>query len=265
MKKMFLLILLLLTSVTLASSKSITNDELNAFINKNSLNYDDLKEYLNLRNFQLNDYFELEALRVNNHYNYLETINYFHYNSIKPAVLYNTNLILVNKKFYLDKFYIPKNLIAIPETINHANENIIIQTIVLENYLDMIISLKLGNLALFSGYRDYYKQEALYNYYQDDNYSAKPGFSEHQTGLAIDVSRKDIGLTTLFKDTHEYQVLIKNCHNYGFILRYPDNKQNQTGYYYEPWHFRYVGKIHAKYIMENNLTLEEYLYANFEF
>lgn len=249
----------------LLSSSIQKPSEVTAFVTKHNLDYEKVKPYLDFKNFQLNDFFKLESLRIHNNYNYIEAINYYHYNSIKPARFNNTYLILVNKQFYLDKGYIPTNLTAIPETINHANENIMINHVVLSQYNKMITELSLNNLFLFSGYRDYNKQEILFNYYKDNNYSAKPGFSEHQTGLAIDVSRKDIGLTNLFADTYEYLLLINNCHRYGFILRYPENKQDQTGYFYEPWHFRYVGKIHAQYIFKHNLTLEEYLYANFEF
>ena len=266
MKKIYLITLLSICSISLFSSSKPQETELFMFISKHNVQYDEIEPYLTFKNhLKKNDFFDLEPLRLQKDYSHIETMNHYHYNQIKPAPFFNTNLILVNKQFYLNKDFIPSNLIVIPDTLNHANDNIMIQTLVLTQYSNMVSDLKLDDLYLFSGYRDYYKQEALYRYYQDDNYSAKPGFSEHQTGLAVDISRKDIGLTSLFKDTYEYQVLIKNCFKYGFILRYPENKQNHTGYYYEPWHFRYVGKIHAKYIMNNNLTLEEYLYANFEF
>lgn len=264
MKKLILIIDLILCSLLLSSSK-INDDEVSVFLNNNNLSYEDLKPYLFFNTFKLEDFFILEDLRVNNNYSYLETINYYYHQETKPALFKNTNLVLVNKRFYLDKDYIPLNIVAIPETINQANVNIMISRIVLDAYINMITDLHLKDLYIFSGYRDYQKQKILYDYYNDDNYSAKPGFSEHQTGLALDLSRKDIGLTDLFKTSYEYKVLLANCHKYGFIIRYPEGKTLQTGYAFEPWHFRYVGKIHATYIMENNLTLEEYLYANFEF
>ncbi|MBQ2758231.1 MAG: M15 family metallopeptidase [Clostridia bacterium] len=126
------------------------------------------------------------------------------------------------------------------------------------------------SLTVCSGFRSYETQKNLYNKYCEkdgkalaDTYSARPGHSEHQTGLAIDVN----SVKQSFKDTPEGKWLKENCHKYGFILRYPEDKQSVTGYSYEPWHIRYVGKTAAKDIYESGLCLEEYLgiksvYAN---
>jgi len=84
---------------------------------------------------------------------------------------------------------------------------------------------------------------------------AKPGYSEHQSGLAYDIKEKNTDST----DSEAYKWLLTNCADYGFILRYPKNKEDITGYAYEPWHFRYVGFEAAEAIMSNKLTLEEYL------
>ena len=91
--------------------------------------------------------------------------------------------------------------------------------------------------------------------------SATPGQSEHQTGLAMDVTSPEIDfkLTTEFEKTREGKWVLENAHKYGFIIRYPKGKEAITGYDYEPWHLRYVGKEHAAYMKEHNLTLEEYL------
>lgn len=90
--------------------------------------------------------------------------------------------------------------------------------------------------------------------------SAIPGYSEHHTGLAVDIVSKSYkGLDRKQAQTAEFKWLEKNCHKYGFILRYPVDKYDITGIDYEPWHFRYVGESVAKYITENDLTLEEYL------
>ena len=80
-----------------------------------------------------------------------------------------------------------------------------------------------------------------------DKSSARPGASEHQTGLAFDLNT----ITTSFKDTAEGKWVNQNCFNYGYIIRYPENKTNETGYIFEPWHIRYVGNI-ANYIYNNN-------------
>lgn len=117
-------------------------------------------------------------------------------------------------------------------------------------------------LTVCSGFRSYETQKGLYEKYckKDgkelaDTYSARPGHSEHQTGLAIDVN----SVKQSFANTPEGKWLKENCHKYGFILRYTEDKQSKTGYSYEPWHIRYVGKAAAKDIYESGLCLEEYL------
>ena len=128
----------------------------------------------------------------------------------------------------------------------------------------MINDLELYNLYIYSGFRSYDRQEEIYNNAIDKNYVAKQGHSEHQTGLVLDVSTITHGLTDNFQYSMEYQLLKEKCMNYGFIIRYPENKENITGYYFEPWHLRYVGKSAAVYITTNCLTLEEYLFKNIE-
>lgn len=123
-------------------------------------------------------------------------------------------------------------------------------------------------LNAFSTYRSYWSQNRLYenyvsNYGQDptDTFSAKPGFSEHQTGLAFDIGGVDRSLWAEenFKYTAEAEWLKNNCTKYGFILRYPEGKEWKTGYMHESWHFRYVGVEHSKNFENSDLTLEEYL------
>lgn len=117
------------------------------------------------------------------------------------------------------------------------------------------------NLYIVSGYRSYDTQKRIYNNYvaKDgkalaDTYSARPGTSEHQTGLAMDLN----SLSSSFGNTREGKWLEKNCHKYGFIIRYPKGKQNVTGYVYEPWHVRYIGVEKATKIYKSGLCLEEY-------
>ena len=115
-----------------------------------------------------------------------------------------------------------------------------------------------------SAYRSYQRQEIIYTRYltQDsqasvDTYSARPGFSEHQTALALDINAAS--LSSHFENTPAYAWLVENCAQYGFILRYPQDKEDITGYCFEPWHYRYVGTEVALACMEQGLTLEEYL------
>ena len=126
------------------------------------------------------------------------------------------------------------------------------------------------NLWIASGFRSYAQQKTLYDNYvardgkaAADTYSARPGHSEHQTGLAFDINNP----SSSFNGTKEAQWIAKNCANYGFIVRFPKGKESSTGFMYESWHVRYVGKTLAKKITASGLSLEEYLgitsqYAN---
>ena len=125
------------------------------------------------------------------------------------------------------------------------------------------------DLVAFSGYRSFEYQTTLYDNYVKrdgqaaaDRYSARPGYSEHQTGLAFDIGergKEDVWLTEEFGETPAGQWLFTHAQEYGFILRFPQNKEEITGYMYESWHYRYVGKEVAKEITKKNITLEEYL------
>ncbi|HEY9569381.1 MAG TPA: M15 family metallopeptidase [Metalysinibacillus sp.] len=127
-------------------------------------------------------------------------------------------------------------------------------------------------LSAFSGYRSYDYQTTLYDNYvardgkdAADRYSARPGYSEHQTGLVYDVGevgREDIWLTEQFGESEAGIWIRDNAHKYGFIMRYPKGKEDITGYMYESWHFRYVGEDVATKIAKANSTLEEYLEIN---
>ena len=122
---------------------------------------------------------------------------------------------------------------------------------------EMRAAAKKENIYLMVGsaYRTAAEQEQLFNEL-GSSVAAQPGYSEHQTGLAIDFSYS--GLSD--EETNRmWNWLADNAYKYGFILRYPKDKENITGFPYEPWHFRYVGKVPAKAIFEQDLTLEEYL------
>lgn len=117
-------------------------------------------------------------------------------------------------------------------------------------------------IFVVSGFRSYDYQSQLYESYvaeygqeDSDRFSARPGHSEHQTGLAFDVNTIDDS----FADTKEYEWLKAHAHEYGFIIRYPEGKESITGYKFEPWHIRYLGKELAKDVHDSGLTLEEYL------
>ena len=170
--------------------------------------------------------------------------------------------LLVNKTNFLDKDYVPNNLV---DSLSKYKDNILLEEKALESFRRMQMDAKVSGyfIDIMSGYRSYDYQLGLYNNLIKEkgfNYAlrviAKPGCSEHQTGLAIDFC--------VYKDNKcyiEYELenlsetnwVNNNAHKYGFILRYPKDKEQITGYNYEPWHLRYVGNI-ASYIYNNNLN-----------
>lgn len=122
-----------------------------------------------------------------------------------------------------------------------------------------------------SGYRSYRTQELTYNGYvksygqeEADKFSAKAGQSEHQTGLAMDISSESVNflLEEDFGETVEGIWVAENAHRFGFIIRYPKGKEDVTGYLYEPWHIRYLGVDLATKVYESGLTLEQYFFDN---
>lgn len=123
-------------------------------------------------------------------------------------------------------------------------------------------------LVARSGYRSYNTQNSLYNNYVStkgklwaDNYSARPGHSEHQTGLAIDITSSTVSnsLSDSFGKTAEGKWVAQNAHRFGYILRYPQGRKSEVGYEYEPWHLRYVGVQVATEVYNKGLIYEDYI------
>lgn len=179
--------------------------------------------------------------------------------------------VFVNKEYGLPEDYIPSDLTEpnVTFSFNYSDEKRLLRkeaAHALENLFGA--ALEDGyKISGVSGYRSYKRQSSIYNRNLStkgadytNRYSAKPGFSEHQTGLSIDVSAASIGnrLSESFGDTEEGKWLAEHAHEYGFIIRYPKDKADITGYAYEPWHIRYLGVELATYLYENALTLEEY-------
>lgn len=180
----------------------------------------------------------------------------------------NKITIIVNKYNYLTRDYVPKNLESIP--LSYARSGMKLVNVAKDAYVEMAKAAEKQKLKLVvtSSYRDYEYQEDIYNRYVKsdgkeaaDTYSGRPGFSEHQTGLAVDLYNGK-KLYTEFENTKEFDWMQDNAYKYGFILRFPKDKDNITGYQYESWHYRYVGKEIAQYINEHDITYEEY-YAQF--
>ncbi|MEG1537065.1 MAG: D-alanyl-D-alanine carboxypeptidase family protein [Clostridiales bacterium] len=193
----------------------------------------------------------------------------------KPVSAYQ---ILVNKTYMLDASYAPDDLVPLSAYVRSA-AGIKMRKEAAEALGRMVDDLeKAGMRDIYanSAYRDYAKQKSLYTHkiatYTADGYQqeqaaalagqwvAAPGTSEHQTGLAVDFSTATLkyGLNNNFATTAVGKWLKENSWRYGFVLRYPKDKTDVTGYAWESWHFRYVGAPHAEYITANALTLDEY-------
>lgn len=179
-------------------------------------------------------------------------------------------LVLVNKHRKLPDSYIPENLVKpnVPFAYPKDKEKTLLRKDAAEALEDMFAAAKEEGLELtaVSGYRSYKRQESLHNTYVKrqgkaaaDNVSAIPGTSEHQTGLTMDISSKsaDYQLEPIFGETAEGKWVAEHAHEYGFIIRYLEDKTDVTEYAYEPWHLRYVGNPHATYLYKHHLTLEE--------
>lgn len=199
----------------------------------------------------------IAIVNVNRDYEYYE-------HDIESDVT-NNNLVIVNKYYTLSENYIPENLVSISSQYAYANNKITEEAN--NAYVLMWKAAKEAGYQLIvnSSYRDYKDQEDVYEsiklYKGDteaDKVAARPGHSEHQTGLAIDVFEINNQLTGTFKNSPAYTWLKNNAHLYGYIERYPEGKEYLTGYSFESWHWRYVGVEAAKIIYEENLTYDEY-------
>lgn len=175
--------------------------------------------------------------------------------------------VLVNKKNKLPDNYVPADLNLISKEYSVSKQHL--RNIAQINFEKMAKDIEKEGLKIIavSTYRDSEYQDKLFNNYVQEKgleyasmCSAKKGFSEHQTGLAVDIASSNLDYDN-FDKTEEFKWMKNHAHKYGFILRYPKDKVNITGYKYEPWHYRYVGDI-APYIYLNNLTLEEYKEIN---
>ncbi|WP_445491143.1 M15 family metallopeptidase [Niallia sp. 03133] len=206
------------------------------------------------------------------------TLDSAYFNEIKEVdgrnIIQNpTNIVsLVNKDFGLPDGYAPDDLARPNVAFSFGDQKIeksYLRQEAASGLEEMFKAAKADGVNLYavSGYRSFDRQTVLYDAEVQKVGKEKaiqavayPGNSEHQTGLAMDISSESSNflLSEEFGETKEGKWLKENAHRYGFILRYPKGKESVTGYEYEPWHFRYVGKKPANDIFENDWTLEEY-------
>ena len=254
----------------------LTPEEIDVLINKEEI-ITDLTHYITNQYFNIDNLDRYITYKNNNYnYNYEQVINYVNinldYDFYQKTIMIDDPsniLVLVNKYYKLDKNYVPSKLVSIIPQCS-IRSDILTIPIVKEAFEEMCTDMRSINLSIkvVSAYRSYETQQTLYNDYVAkngvavaDTFSARPGHSEHQTGLALDVYNTVLPFTD-FEKTLEFTWIKNNAHKYGFIIRYPFNKEHITGYKYEPWHLRYVGEEVATYIYENNITFDEYYVKN---
>lgn len=179
--------------------------------------------------------------------------------------------VIVNKQRSLPDDYEPSDLVEpnVPFSFDEWDEKRQLRQVAAEALESLFAQAEEDDITLraVSGYRSYARQNYLFNMYIETQgeeharrFSAVPGTSEHQTGLTMDVSAPSVGyaLDQSFGDTKEGIWLAENAHKHGFIIRYPQEKEDLTGYAYEPWHIRYVGKSIATEVYEQDIILEQY-------
>ncbi len=184
-------------------------------------------------------------------------------------------LILVNKENTVDGSFTPETLVKVKDARKDIELSVTAERALEAMFIEMR-ALGFKGVFVTSAYRSYNYQSSLFNTYINDEmgrglsyekakekvltYSAFPGTSEHHTGLSVDLMCDGmVELDESFADYPVYEWLLENAWKFGFVLRYPEDKTDVTGYTYEPWHYRFVGRYHAYVMKERDLTLEEYL------
>jgi len=187
-----------------------------------------------------------------------------YYTKAKKTDTSKKELMLVNKYNYLTKDYVPKDVKEV--SIQYAYDDRSAADKPYQEYKKMADAAKKEKISLVinSAYRSYDSQKSVYDEYESrfgedyaNDYAAHPGYSEHQTGYAFDIGKLGVALED-FEKTEEFKWLKQNAYKYGFILRYPKGKEEITGFKYESWHYRYVGKEVAKKITKEKITFDEY-------
>lgn len=233
-------------------------------INEPYFIYDNFYKYIQYHDNKEND--------VKNIRNTIEIVNTLrdseYYSLTLKTNIDDEYLMLVNKYYQLDENYVPNNLVTI--STQHSWGTLGSQkTIdyVYDAFIEMHNAAKEFGyyLMVSSSYRNYEKQETIYNDYKEsrgtkyaDSIAARPGYSEHQSGYALDIFEKNNYRQATFHESDVYNWLKDNSYKYGFILRYPSDLEDITGYSFESWHYRYVGKEVAKDVYQKNITFDEY-------
>ena len=224
----------------------------------NALNFipKNISRYVDYYNKNQNMTYDNIILNVN------MNLDYDFYSNVNTLHNYLDVTTLVNKYNKLPDNYEIDDLVTLDNEYSKKGEKV--REVIYNDLKKMFDEAKKDNINLnvISGFRTNEKQDTLFNNSIKKNgldhaliYSAKPGYSEHQLGLAIDIN----SVEESFKNTNEYKWLKNNSYKYGFIERYPEGKEKITGFGYEPWHYRYLGVDVATKIFTENITYEEYV------
>ena len=254
--------------------KKLTNNDLEYLltIEENS----DIISLVNDKYFiQTNFQKYLDFSKSNRDYNMRKVVEYVNigryndfYENTSPTDIKKEELMLVNKYHYLKEDYIPIDLVTISQSYSWGEKGSQKCTkVTYDAFLELWNAANQEGYYLMvnSSYRDFAKQTSIFEDYKNrygteyaENYAAHPGYSEHQTGYALDIVDKNYTSKDSFTNSPSFNWLKDNAYKYGFILRYPSDKEDVTGTNFESWHYRYVGNEVAKYIYENNITFDEY-------
>lgn len=262
---------------TLEESKLIINklnDENESyFVNNKKNNY--IIDLLNEKYFLEKNLYEYLEYKVDNkkksYYDIVAIVNvgankdWYDSKKVKETDLSKGNLMLVNKFNYLNEDYEPIEITNIDLSYSYSGNKVSKETN--DAYIEMAVAAKEDGIQLManSTYRTYQRQDEIYKdfYYSKgvsyaDKYAARAGYSEHQTGLAIDIFTSGSSTTSNFEESDAFKWLSANAYKYGFILRYPKDKEYLTGYEYESWHYRYLGVETATKVYQEGITYDEY-------
>ena len=169
----------------------------------------------------------------------------------------NNQLLLINSEHEAPSG-ITDGFVNVLDYVSTLNANILMNKdalVMLKEMFGSAAGIGYDEFRVTEGYRTYEYQQTLYDSAVDKSYVSPPGRSEHHTGLAADISYSGVNIANSKQGTW----LAENSYKYGFILRYPQDKEHITNISYEPWHFRFVGLPHAYFCFENNLCMEEYI------
>lgn len=246
------------------------NEFISSFVQEKYFIFENLDKYLTRVVTKDQDFFKYKGIDGYEYDSIVSSVNTRSvdtpYENPTASRLDDTYEVLVNKYNYLPDDYMPDDLVDIPIKYYYGDK----KKIRSEAYDAFVEMWNAANeegiyLIVVSAFRNAQDQSDAYKYYEQlkgtkyaDSLAARPGYSEHQTGLALDIYSKECTLSNCFKDSNSYKWLINNSYKYGFILRYPEGEEKLTGYSYESWHYRYVGKELAKKVYDEGITYDEY-------